>query len=67
MRVFDEQKDSIIATYTRFSRLQNFPLTVIALVRRTTEERKQRAEVDFIHMKQRKKKKTAPVPWASKK
>ena len=47
MRVFDEQKDSIIATYTRFSRLRNFPLTVIALVRRASEKRKQRTEVDF--------------------
>ena len=47
MRVFDEQKDSIIATYTRFSRLRNFPSTIIALVRWASEERKQRAEVDF--------------------
>ena len=47
MRVFDEQKDSIIETYTKFSHLQNFALTVIALVRRASEERKQRAGVDF--------------------
>ena len=47
MRVFDEQNDSIIATYTRFSRLRNFPLAVIAPVGRESEERKQRAGVDF--------------------
>ena len=48
MRVFDEQKDSIIiATYTKFSPLQNFPLTVIAPVQRASEERKQCASVDF--------------------
>ena len=43
MRVFDEQKDSIVATCTRFSRLRNFPLTVIAPVGRASKERKQRA------------------------
>ena len=47
MRVFDEQKDSIVATYKRFSGLQNFPLTVIAPVRRVSEERTQLAVVDF--------------------
>ena len=47
MCVFNEQKDSIIATYTRFSRLQNFSLKVIAPVRRASEEVKQRAGVDF--------------------
>ena len=47
MCVFDEQKDSIIATYTRFSRLRNFPQIMIAPVRRASEERKQRAGVDF--------------------
>ena len=47
MRVFDEQKDSIIAAYTIFSRLRNFPLAVIAPVRRASEERKQRARVNF--------------------
>ena len=38
MRVFDEQKDSIIATYARFSRLRNFLLTVIAPVQRASEK-----------------------------
>ena len=47
MRVFDELKDSIIATYTRFSRLRNFSLAVIAPVRRVSVDRKQRAGVDF--------------------
>ena len=47
LRVFDEQKNSIIATYTKFSRLRNFPLTVIAPVGRASEVRKQRARVDF--------------------
>ena len=41
MRVFDEQKDSIIATYMRFLHLQNFSLMVIAPVRRASEEGEQ--------------------------
>ena len=48
MRVFDKQKDSIITTYTRFSRQQNFSLTVVALIRWASEERKQRPGVDFM-------------------
>ena len=47
MRVFNEQKDLIIATYTRFSRLQNFQLRVIAPVRRASKERKQHPGVHF--------------------
>ena len=47
MRVFNEQKNSIIATYARFLRLRNFLLTVIAPVRQVCEQRKQRPVVDF--------------------
>ena len=47
MRVFNEQKNSIIATYARFSRLRNFLLTAIAPVRQVCEQRKQRPVVDF--------------------
>ena len=47
MRVFDEQKDSVIETYTIFSRLRNFLLTIIAPIRRAGEKRNLRAGVDF--------------------
>ena len=43
MRVFNEQKDSIIASHLRFLHLRNFPLTVIAPVRRASKKREQRA------------------------